>query len=82
MCDELLGVEIGLGRAVAAERVGLVGQAHEQRVAIGVGIGHHRADALVAAGADDAHGDLAPVGDEQPPDRPGDALRTRRGKLS
>ena len=44
--------------------VGLVGEPDEQRVAVGVGVHRHAADAGVLAGADDAHRDLAAVGDQ------------------
>ena len=37
---------------------------HVQRVRVGLGVDGHGRDAELAAGADDAHGDLAAVGDE------------------
>ena len=43
---------------------GLVGEAHVQRVAVGLGVDRDRADPHLVAGADDAHRDLAAVGDE------------------
>ena len=48
----------------AAQGVGLVGQPHEERVSVGVGVDRHAADAGVLARADDPHGDLASVGDQ------------------
>ena len=39
-------------------------KAHVQRLGVGLGVDGHGRDAQLAAGADDAHGDLAPVGDE------------------
>ena len=67
--DELGRVEIGLRRAFAAERIRLVGEPDEERVAVAVGIGDDRDDPLVTAGADDPNGDLAAIGDEQAADR-------------
>ena len=62
--EDPLGVEVALGRGLAAEGVGLVGQADVQRVAVELGVHGHRGDAQLLAGADDPDGDLAPVGDE------------------
>ena len=62
--DDLVDVEVGVGRGRAAERVGLVGQPDEQRVAVGVGVDRHAADPGVLAGADHADRDLAAVGDQ------------------
>ena len=42
----------------------LVGEAHVERVAVGLGVDGDRLDAELAAGRDDPQGDLAPVGDE------------------
>ena len=39
-----------------------------ERVGVGLGDADHGLDAELAAGADDADGDLAAVGDEYPPD--------------
>jgi hypothetical protein len=62
--DQLADVEVGVGRALAVQGVGFVGHAHVQGVQVVVGIHGHAAQAVVAAGADDAHGDFAPVGDQ------------------
>src|SRR6478752_6938499 len=62
--DDLGDVEVGLGRGGATEGVGLVGEAHEEGVAVRVGVDRDRSDPGVLAGADDADGDLAAVGDE------------------
>ena len=62
--EDLLGVEVALGRGLAAERVGLVGQADVQGVSVELGVHGHGGDAELAAGADHAHGDLGPVGDQ------------------
>ena len=52
----------GAGRADADA---LVRQRHVQSVAVGLGKHRHGGDAHLLAGADDAHGDLAAVGDQQ-----------------
>ena len=54
--------------ATVAAIVALVGDAEAAlgvRASVGVGVDRDRADAQVAAGAEDAHGDLAAVGDKQ-----------------
>ena len=62
--DQLFDVEIGFRRAAAGETIGLVGQVHEQRIHIRIGINRNRGDAVVAAGADDADGDFATIGNQ------------------
>ena len=62
--EDGLGVEVALGRGLAAERVGLVGEADVQGVAVEVGVHGDGGDAELPAGADDPDGDLAPVGDQ------------------
>jgi hypothetical protein len=52
----------GLGRAYAHRRVAGV---HVQRVAVGVGIHRHRAQAHAPRSARDAAGDFTAVGDQQ-----------------
>jgi hypothetical protein len=42
----------------------LVGEPHRQGVAVRFAVGDHGGQAEVPAGAQDANGDLAPVGDE------------------
>ncbi len=63
--EDLLGVQIGLGRGRRSHVPGLVGQLHVQRVAIEVRIDGNRVDAHLLGGADDPHRDLSPVGDEE-----------------
>ena len=63
-CEDGLGVQVALGRRLAAEGVGLVGHAHVQGVAVEVGVDGDGADAQLAAGPDDPDGDLAAVGNE------------------
>ena len=62
--DDLVDVEVGVGGGGAVEGVRLVGDPHELRVAVGVGVDRHARDPGVLAGADDPHRDLAAVGDE------------------
>ena len=62
--DELLNVEIGLCRTAAAKTIGLVCQGHEQRIHVRVGIDGDGLEPVVAAGADDAHGNLAAIGNQ------------------
>ena len=59
-----VGVEVALGRGLAAEGVGLVGQADVERVAVELGVHGDGRDAELPAGPDDPDGDLAPVGDQ------------------
>ena len=42
----------------------VVGEAHVQRLAVGLGVHGDRLDAELAAGADDAQRDLAAIGDQ------------------
>ena len=62
--EQLGDVEVRLGRAGAVQRERLVGDAHVQRLAVGVGVDGDGADPGVATGTGDADGDLTAVGDE------------------
>ena len=62
--EDLLDRQVGVAGRGAVERVGLVGEAYEQRIAVGLGVDRDAADAGVLAGADHAHGDLSAVGDQ------------------
>ena len=62
--EDLLDVEIGLARSRRTDVVGVVGLAHVQRLAIDVGEDGDRLDAHLAAGANDAHGNLAAIGNQ------------------
>ena len=62
--DDLRDVEVGVGRGRSAQAVRLVGQPHEERVAVGVGVHRHTADTGVLAGPDHPDRDLAAVGDQ------------------
>jgi hypothetical protein len=62
--QQLVDVQVGLGRALAVQAIGLVGLARVQRVEVGIGIHRDRLHAVVGAGANDPHGDFAAVGDQ------------------
>ena len=62
--EDLVGVEVALGRGLTAEGVGLVGQTDVEGVAVEVGVDRHGGDTQFLAGTDDPDGDLAPVGDQ------------------
>ena len=62
--EDGLGVQVALGRGLAAQGVGLVGQPDVERVAVELGVDGHRGHPELAAGPDDPDGDLSPVGDE------------------
>ncbi len=62
--DDRLGAQVALGRGGGADRMGLVGQHHRQAAAVGLRVDHRAADPQLAQGAQDAHRDLAPVGDQ------------------
>ena len=93
--EDLLDVEVGLARRRLADVVGVVGLADMQRFAVHVGEDGHRLYAHLAAGADNAHGNLTAVGDQHsfkhdevskasarsgPTTRPENALRKRRAE--
>src|SRR4030095_3504046 len=61
---DLLDGEIALRRRGRAQEHRLVGRQHVQRLAVGLRVDRHRADPQLAAGPDDADGDLAAIGDE------------------
>ena len=69
--DHGVDVEVAQGRGGRAEPVRLVGRADVQRVPVGIRVHGDRAQAETAAGAEDAAGDLAAIGDEHRTDRPG-----------
>ena len=60
--------QVGLDRGRRTDAHGLVGVTDVQSADIGIGVDGHRLDAHLPTGAHDAHGDLAPVGDEQAPE--------------
>ena len=57
-------VEVALGRRRVADADRLVGELQVRGVAVGGGVDDDRLDAHLAAGADDAQGDLTAVGDQ------------------
>ena len=62
--DDLVDQQIGLRRGRRTDEDLLVGLAHMQRVGVGLGIDRDRLDTHALAGANDATGDLAAIGDE------------------
>ena len=62
--EDRLGVEVALGRRLAPQGVGLVGQPDVERVPVELGVDGHGGHAHLPAGPDDPDGDLSPVGDE------------------
>ena len=75
LCDEFVMVaensSIHLGGRRRADPHSLVGLADVQRAGIGIGMDRDRPQSQTAAGADDAAGDLAAVGDENGTDGTG-----------
>ncbi len=61
--NQLARVQI-TGQRVAADVVGLVGAFDVQGIAVGIGVDRNRGDAHLRASADDANGNLAPVGNQ------------------
>ena len=62
--EDGLGVQVALCCGLSAEGVGLVGEAHVQRVAIELAVHRDRLDAEIASRANDPDGDLPAVGDQ------------------
>ena len=62
--DDLVDVEVGLGRGRPLQRVRLVCEPDEQRVPVRVGVHRHAPDARVLAGPDHPDRDLAAVRDQ------------------
>src|ERR1700694_4000383 len=62
--DDPRAGEVALASRRRADRVGGVGSADVQRVAVDLAVDSGRADAEVVAGANDAERDLAAIGDE------------------
>ena len=58
------GIQVGLAGSRPAQRIGLVGGPHVQRVPVGVGVARDGAPARVTAGPGDPDGDLAAIGDQ------------------
>ena len=62
--DDRRDVEIAQARGVGPDADRLVGHAHGQRVRVGLRVRQHRADAELAAGADDPQRDFTTIGDQ------------------
>ena len=62
--DDLLLVQVALGRSTGTEQPGLVGNTNVQGSAVGLRVDGHRGDLELAQRPEDADGDLAAVGDE------------------
>ena len=62
--EDRVGVEVALGRGLAAERVRLVGVADVERVPVELGVDRDGGDPQLAARPHHADGDLAAVGDQ------------------
>src|SRR5205807_9176437 len=63
--DDLLGVEVGLGRRRRSEQHRLVGLVHERQVGVGLGVDCHGAQTHPRGGAENPPRDLPTVGHEQ-----------------
>ena len=61
-------VEIAFRRIGGTDAIGEVGELDVQGVLVGIGIDGDRLDAKLLAGADDADGDFAAIGDENSPE--------------
>ncbi|MND65030.1 hypothetical protein D3C80_563890 [compost metagenome] len=59
--NELVDIEIAVLGGHAVQRIGLIGQVCEQRVRISIGVNGDRGQAVILAGPDDPHRDLAAV---------------------
>ena len=62
--NERRNVEVALPAGGRSNAHGLVGEAHVQALLIGRGIHGHRLNAHLAAGTNNAEGNLAPVGNQ------------------
>ena len=62
--DDARDVQVALARRRRPDADLLVGEAHVQRLAVGLGVDGDGADAELLAGADDPQRDLAAVGDQ------------------
>ncbi len=62
--DNLAFIQIALRSLWASNAVALVGERHMEVVLIRFGIYRHRGHSHLLAGADDAHGNLAAVGNQ------------------
>jgi hypothetical protein len=65
--DDRFGVEVTFGRAHGPDPDRVVGQPGRHRVRVGLRDRQHGLDAEPLAGAQHADGDLAAIGDQNPP---------------
>lgn len=61
---QFIYAEIAFARRRGADRIGLIGEANVKRIAVNFAENGYGFDAEFAAGADDAYGDFAAIGDE------------------
>src|SRR6185437_12859331 len=66
--DYLVNAKITFARRSGADRIGFVGKANVERFAIDVAENRGGADAQLAAGAQDAHGDFTAIGNQYFPE--------------
>ncbi len=59
-----LGVDVALRDGLTAERVGLVGETHVERIPIEFGVDGDRGDPHLLRGADHSDGNFATIGDQ------------------
>ena len=62
--EDTLGTEVALARRGPADRHSLVGVAHMDGVAIGLGVHRDGPDPQLTAGAEHPSGDLSPIGNQ------------------
>ena len=74
--DDPLDVEVGLGGRGRPQPIGEVRGLRVGGLGVGIGVDGDGLDAQIAAGADDAQGDLAAVGDEDPGEHVPHILKT------
>ncbi len=58
--------QIAFGRRRGSDMLGFIGHANVQRAAVGIRKDRDAADVHLAQRANDAHGDLATIGDQDP----------------
>ena len=63
--DQPFDVEVGIAGARGAEQHGFIGERDMQRIAVGLGIDSDGLQSHGPRSADDTHGDLAAVGDQE-----------------
>lgn len=76
--QQFVDAQVAVLRPRAVQRPGFIGCLYMQGLGIRVGINGHRWHAVIAAGAGDAHGNFAPVGNKHFGNRSG---RTGHGQL-